>query len=416
MKRYEPTKHQYIFKRLPIGVYYFRGTVEGIFIERSLKTDSITLAKDRADQLRKAPQRESKKRHTFDDAFDLVIKIQSTKADNTLDQTTTQINKHLRPWFREKCPFLDQFEKNFEEKWADYKIDQAQKKTEETFKRIEQIQTQITQIQNVKRKEKLRARIIRLQESIQLPRKLAHDRRYLLMTLIRAFNKGWIRREFQESDFELNDSGDPIGKYLDDNQVQAILNEAISHEKFYLQVSLAVLMAMRRSEILHLKKEEIDLFKREIDLNPKRVKTRQRREVPIPIPDRIFPLLKKFYLAAEGEYLFPAWHTNQTGKPLDYNTPQDDNRYHWDKIRKKTGIEARFHDLRHTAITNMLKAGVPDIAVRKICGVSEATMRRVYAHIEKDMKNQFRDVFKDKFCAEFVQKGEIHDETRNIEA
>jgi hypothetical protein len=64
----------------------------------------------------------------------------------------------------------------------------------------------------------------------------------------------------------------------------------------------------------------------------------------------------------------------------------------------------------------MLKAGMPEIAVRKICGVCEATIRRVYAHIEKDLKDQFREVFKNKFdCAESVHGGKKHAEIRNIE-
>ena len=60
-------------------------------------------------------------------------------------------------------------------------------------------------------------------------------------------------------------------------------------------------------------------------------------------------------------------------------------------------VDARFHDLRHTCITNLLKNGMPEIAVRKICGVSEQVIRAVYAHIETELKDRFRGFFTGRF-------------------
>lgn len=379
--RYEPTGHEGIERDRRSGIYYMRDTVyidadRQERVDRSLKTKQIGIAIERVKAIRariiRGEVAQTGGRQGFDDGFDLVIKMQSTKGKKTLEQAETQI-KHLRPWFKEHCPYfgnfrkdgsqkLWNFERDYEEVWAEYKLAQA----------------------------------------VKTPgRKLEHDRRYLIMTLKRAHRKGWVTKDFEKKDFELNEISDPIGQYLTDKSVREILAAAKPHPKLHLQILVAVTMGMRLTEILHLQKEEIDWGKKEIVLDPHRLKTRRPREVPIPIPPDVSPLLREFYDAAPGPYLFPAEFHNFEGRRVEPNQPQDDNRYHWDAVREATGIDARFHDLRHTAITNMVKAGFPDTGIRKICGVSEATMRRIYAHVESELKERFRKLF----CGKFVEKG-----------
>lgn len=137
-----------------------------------------------------------------------------------------------------------------------------------------------------------------------------------------------------------------------------ILERLRRYSKIYLQVKMTVTMGMRISEILHLHKDEVDLVDREINLDPHRLKIRKQRQVPIPIAVDIFPLLKEAYEKAPGPYIFSAIYTNKPGRPIDPNKPQDDNRYYWDKVREETGIDLRFHDLRHTCITNAFADGM----------------------------------------------------------
>lgn len=384
------------------GVFYFRDTVhisptKSVWVDKSLKTTSITVAKERAKDIQRKLIRGEETiedlkrvRHTFDDAFDLVIKMQSSpeKDKDTLDQSKSIIENHLRPWFRENWPFFGEwvragkvvsFETHFEEVWADYKTQASGRKLPKHL-----IGADEEHIAEWKKKN-------------SKPRNLQHDRRYLIMALIRAEKRGWIKKHFDKSDFELKVTSEPIGKYIPDAQVQAILNAAKKYPAVFLQVLMAVIMGMRISEILHVSKEEISLERREIDLDPKRVKTRRRREVPIPIPDEIFPLLKAAVEASQGRFVFPAKFWSVAGQPVNWDKPTDDNSYHWDLIRETAGVDCRFHDLRHTAITNMLIAGMAETAIRKICGVSEETMRRIYAHIEDQLKAKFRILFTGKF-------------------
>jgi integrase len=359
MSIYTKTNYSFIFRNNQYGFYYFRGTINGNFISKSLKTDKITLARHRADKIMLgADERKQKFRPTFDELFDLVLKIQETKSKATYSMALLQINNHLKPWFKEFCPFLDTFEKNYEEIWADYKLAQKRKHPE---------------------------------------RKLNHDRRHLIMALRRAFNKQWTRKSIGKAELTLNEAKTSIGKYLEDYEVRKLLDYLKSTPKSYLQVQMAVQMGMRISEILHLKKEEINLKSREIYLDPHRLKIRRPREVPIPIAEDVFPLLVEFYNKAPGEYIFPAIYPHKPGAPVDPNKPQDENRRAWTRARKATGVQARFHDLRHTAITNALAAGMPPISAAKIFGADVRTINNIYDHLKTETKDKFRFLFKGRF-------------------
>lgn len=369
------------------GVYYFRDTVNlpdgsSVFVDKSLKTKSITQAKDEANRIRaKLIRGEAKKeeltssRHSFGEAFDLVRKIQGPKAKNTDAQARDVIEPHLRPWFTEHCAYLDTFERDYEEKWAEYCIAQAdrseQKNLDREFRGLERIS----------------------------PRKLGHDRRYLVMALKRAHTKGWIKKLFTKHDFPLLEASDPVGKYIEDEDVKKILQGLKRHPKTYLQVLIAVTMGMRISEILHLRKEEVDLKTREIVLDPRRIKTRRPRKVPIPIANVVYPLLKQAIADAPGPYIFPAMDMSlgPRNPQVIPNQPQDDNRYHWDRVREETEIELRFHDLRHTAMTNALDRGMPPLTATKIFGATIEVINRIYDHLKKDRKEQFRSMFDGRF-------------------
>jgi integrase len=59
----------------------------------------------------------------------------------------------------------------------------------------------------------------------------------------------------------------------------------------------------------------------------------------------------------------------------------------WEAAKKRAGVKCRFHDLRHTAVSRMLDAGVPISKVAKIVGWSAATMVRMaarYGHFSLD--------------------------------
>ena len=63
----------------------------------------------------------------------------------------------------------------------------------------------------------------------------------------------------------------------------------------------------------------------------------------------------------------------------------------WEGAKKHAGVKCRFHDLKHTAVSRMLDAGVPITKIAKIVGWSPATMVRMstrYGHFGlEDLRN-----------------------------
>ncbi|HKZ53000.1 MAG TPA: tyrosine-type recombinase/integrase, partial [Candidatus Acidoferrales bacterium] len=63
----------------------------------------------------------------------------------------------------------------------------------------------------------------------------------------------------------------------------------------------------------------------------------------------------------------------------------------WETARAAAKVKCRFHDLRHTACTRMLEAGVPFSAVALVMGWSPSAavrMARRYGHVGQESLRQ----------------------------
>lgn len=90
--------------------------------------------------------------------------------------------------------------------------------------------------------------------------------------------------------------------------------------------------------------------------------------------------------AAEPEhYVFP-WQGG-TGT-IDATRPMAGWRSAWRSILKEAGVKARFHDLRHTAVTTMAEAGLPDLTIMAQVGHVSPGMMKHYSHIRRAALNQ----------------------------
>jgi integrase len=116
----------------------------------------------------------------------------------------------------------------------------------------------------------------------------------------------------------------------------------------------------RKSEILGLRKEDVNLFTNTIHIrNPK---NGEDRHVPIAAPLReiLIPLVRN---GAPSEYLFQSPWTSRLGKPIT-EFPKA-----WRTACEGAGLKGfRFHDLRHTALTNWHNAGHSHLLIMQASG------------------------------------------------
>jgi integrase len=93
------------------------------------------------------------------------------------------------------------------------------------------------------------------------------------------------------------------------------------------------------------------------------------------------------------DYVFPSERYGQNGSPyaIDPSKPMGSVKEGWEAARKRSKIQCRFHDLRHTACTRLLEGGVPFALLAQIMGWSASStvkMAKRYGHIEDSSLRQ----------------------------
>ncbi|MCH7518290.1 MAG: site-specific integrase [Candidatus Dadabacteria bacterium] len=135
---------------------------------------------------------------------------------------------------------------------------------------------------------------------------------------------------------------------------------------------------MRRGEMLSLKWDKVNLDHKYITLESTLTKAKKTRRVPI--NSILRDLLIELESKKQSDYVF----TNEHGGEYLINSLG----YLFRKSLKRAGIKGfRFHDLRHTAATRMVEAGVPLFTVGQILGHSNPKTTMRYAHPDQSLKD-----------------------------
>ena len=156
-------------------------------------------------------------------------------------------------------------------------------------------------------------------------------------------------------------------RYLSEEEAERL----ISHCEPYLKpvVITALNTGMRKSEILHLTWDRVDLKNRLILLD--KTKNGERREVPI--NNTLFQTLSGITRHIKCDYMF---YNPDTLKPY-YDLKKS-----FGKALKKAHIlDFRFHDLRHTFASRLVMKGVDLTTVKELLGHKSITMTLRYSHL-----------------------------------
>ena len=227
-------------------------------------------------------------------------------------------------------------------------------------------------------------------------------------------NRVWA--EIQQ-DVGMLPTRDDVGKALSADQEEVLLRSCLKSRSrsLYPAVVLALNTGMRYSEIRLLQWKQIDL--RVPTLLVGKSKTENGTGRTIPLNRRILAVMEmwaaRFPDRGPEHYVFPSEKYGagtDDFKPCVYGTdvtkPIKDWKEAWEGAKRRAGIvltqeaacaeptradqsgtlapACRFHDLRHTACTRLLRGGVPYHVVSTIMGWSASTairMAKRYAHI-----------------------------------
>jgi integrase len=129
-------------------------------------------------------------------------------------------------------------------------------------------------------------------------------------------------------------------------------------------------MGLRLREMLCLRWDRFDWDLSTVELLAAETKTRRGRCVPI--PSDLLPEFAARQARALSPYVFPS----RCGKSW-----QTANKTAWRRCRVRAGVMVRWHDLRHTCATLLLRRGIPPHVARVYLGMSEAVLTRIYLHL-----------------------------------
>ena len=135
-------------------------------------------------------------------------------------------------------------------------------------------------------------------------------------------------------------------------------------------VLFAIYTGMRRNEIRSLRWPQVDLERQAISL----LVTKNKEKRTVPINDMVLALLRgKVETRKNSGYVFPS----QSGTMIEGHNLSRAYRM----AREKAGLnDVRFHDLRHTAGSRMVQAGVDLYSVSLILGHKSLAVTKRYAH------------------------------------
>lgn len=323
--------------RQPNGKLYFRGTVTGLGQKEFPLTGATSLThairiKDRKIQdLLKQDAPTPKALIRFEALAEEVMNHKASRAESTMVSAELHLTKHLVPWFNEHCPYVDRINETV---WEQYILDQRR---------------------------------------LSSTRKLFNDRKHLVCVMLYAYRKGVIPRQLQ---FRNPDPRTNAGKVYSDVEVERLVS--FSNPELRLQILMAATMGMRRGEILSLAWEDIDLEGDVLHIRSEKTKTRIARSIGI--SPQVLTAFKA--IERDGPYLFPS--------RFDPNKHTTTHKSAWGACKKRARVKGRFHDLRHTFLTNAFHTH--KLPVQDVCayaGLNIIVAQRVYLH---PSANQTRDV------------------------
>lgn len=164
-----------------------------------------------------------------------------------------------------------------------------------------------------------------------------------------------------------------IERWLTDKEEKRLM--AASPEWLRLIIAFAISTGFRESEILGLTWKQVDFTRKEITISEQK----NGQIDTLPLNDKSMTVLKQRWNTRHKnvQYVFPS----QNGTRISHR-----NLFRaFDAARNKAKIEKfRFHDLRHTFATRLVRSGVDLYAVQKLGRWKTLSMVTRYAHFNTE--------------------------------
>jgi integrase len=150
---------------------------------------------------------------------------------------------------------------------------------------------------------------------------------------------------------------------------------------------------LRDKELREIRWEQINLVDKVLTVGRSKTEAGTGRRVPL--NETAVTALKThatWYIERFKECR-PEWYVFPFGTPLpkDPTRPITSFKTAWTKVRENAGVKGRWHDNRHTLVTELAESGAGDEVIMSIAGhVSRAMLSR-YSHVRMEAKRRALD-------------------------
>jgi integrase len=165
-------------------------------------------------------------------------------------------------------------------------------------------------------------------------------------------------------------------------------------------LELALNAGLRDAEIRNLTWTQIDFEKRFLTVGKSKTEAGEGRTIPLnaslvaALVDHSRWYTGRFGTARPEWYVFPG----RVGKPvkgqkrpLDPTKPIASLKTAWRNVKKRAGVQGRWHDTRHTLITELAESGAGDQTIMDIAVHVSRQMLSRYSHIRMEAKRTALD-------------------------
>ena len=156
-------------------------------------------------------------------------------------------------------------------------------------------------------------------------------------------------------------------RYLSDEEIERLLFNCSGYLKSIVITALNT--GMRKSEILYLNWDRVDLKNRIILLDI--TKNGERREIPI--NNTLYQMLSGIIRNIKTDYVF---YDTKTMKPFNSIKTSFTT-----ALKKSHILDFHFHDLRHTFASKLIMAGIDLTTVKELLGHKDIKMTLRYSHL-----------------------------------
>jgi integrase len=158
----------------------------------------------------------------------------------------------------------------------------------------------------------------------------------------------------------------------------------------YPALILALNAGMRDAEIRGLQWGRLDLSKAILTVGDSKTEAGEGRTIPLN-STLLEAMLEhaKWYTKRFGT-IQPEWYVFPYGRPRpkDPTRPMVSLKTSWSNVRKKARVSGRWHDNRHTLVTDLAESGAGDETIRDIAGHVSKQMLKHYSHIRMEAKRR----------------------------